>query len=433
MLNSLKHYFFSITILTTSVVSAQNLDDIYQQVLQADPGLLIESLTVEVDATRERQAFGALLPQISLGSSWTENKQLPEGLSKQSYSGERYNLSVSQPLIDMPKYYSWKQSEALSGQSVFKQKENASLTKLNMIERYFNVLNATDELALSRETRAATEKKVEHIRALYKMQRVKVTDVLELEAKLDKLVSVEIDAMHAIEIARGGLSELTNSPVENISPLNKTIYFMERVEDIDEWTALSVTKNYRLKGLQKSIDAARRNVEKMSSGHYPTLGLQLSKQKSNIGFESATSRPTLTEVATLSLSIPIYSGGRTSALTYEASHQLEIAQLKYEQEKRKIIKELKDMFLGVNGTISRVEAANQAVKSAGKSNQAMKRSFELGIATVSAVLDEQYLFSEAKRQHQRALHAYITDKARLLHLSGKLNEDFLYKINKWLM
>jgi outer membrane protein len=433
MLNSLKHYFFSITILTTSVVSAQNLDDIYQQVLQADPGLLIESLTVEVDATRERQAFGALLPQISLGSSWTENKQLPEGLSKQSYSGERYNLSVSQPLIDMPKYYSWKQSEALSGQSVFKQKENASLTKLNMIERYFNVLNATDELALSRETRAATEKKVEHIRALYKMQRVKVTDLLEVEARLDMLASKEIDAMQETEKARGGLGELTNSKIEYISPLKKAVDYIERVEDINEWTIVSVAKSYRLMAFQKAIDAAQRNVDKKSSGHYPTLGLRLNKQKSNIGYESASTRPTITEVATLQLSIPIYSGGVTSARTYEAIHQLEIAQLRYEQEKRKLIKQSREMFLGLNAIITRIEAAKQAVKSSRKSYKAMKRSFELEIATVTDLLEEQRLFSMAKRLHQRALYDYITAKARLFHLSGKLDEGFIYKINDWLI
>ena len=433
MLSSLKHYFFSFSILMSSAVSAQNIEDIYQQVLQSAPQLRIESLGVEVGMAREQQAFGALLPRVSINSNWTENKQLPEGLSKESYSGERYSLSVSQPLIDMPKYYAWKQSKDISGQYEFDEKENASLIKLDMIVRYFHLLDTGDNLALSRENRAATEKKVEHIRALYKMQRVKVTDLLELEARLDMLVSLEIDAMQAMDVARGGLSELTNSPVENISPLKKTVYFIERVEDIQEWTALSVTKNYSLMALQKGIDAAQRNVDKSSSGHYPTLGLQLSKQKSNIGFESATSRPTLTEVATLNLTIPIYSGGITSAQTYEAMHHLEIAQLRYEQEKRKVIKELKNMFLGVNAMISRIEAANQAVKSAGKSNQAMKRSFELGIATVSEVLDEQKLFSEAKRHHQKALHDYITTKARLLHLSGKLDEGFLHKMNKWLM
>ena len=433
MLSSLKYYFFSISILITSAVSAQNIEDIYQQVLQSAPQLRIESLGVEVGLAREQQAFGALLPRVSINSNWTENKQLPEGLSKESYSGERYSLSVSQPLIDMPKYYAWKQSKDISGQYEFEQKENASLIKLDMIVRYFTLLDTADNLALSRENRTATEKKLEHIRALYKMQRVKVTDLLELEARLDMLVSLEIDAMQAMDVARGGLTELTNSPVKNISPLKKTVYFIDRVEDIQEWTALSVTKNYSLMALQKGIDAAQRNVDKSSSGHYPTLGLQLSKQKSNIGFESATSRPTLTEVATLNLTIPIYSGGITNAQTYEARHHLEIAQLRYEQEKRKVIKELKKMFLGVNALISRIEATNQAVKSAGKSNQAMKRSFELGIATVTEVLDQQKLFSEAKRYHQKALHDYITTKARLLHLSGKLDEAFLYKMNQWLM
>ena len=302
-----------------------------------------------------------------------------------------------------------------------------------MIKRYFHLLDTTDNLTLSRENRTATEKKVEHIRALYKLQRVKVTDLFELEARLDMSVSIEIDAMQARDLARGGLSELTNSPVENISPLKKTVDFIERVEDIDKWTALSVTKNYNLMALKKAIEAAQRNVDKMSSGHYPTLGLQLSKQKSNIGYESISSQASLTEVATLNLSIPIYSGGTTSARTHEASHQLEIVQLQYENEKRIVIKELKDMFLGVNGMVRRIDAATQAVKSAGKSNQAMKRSFELGIATVSEVLDAQQLFSEAKRQHQKALYDYIIAKANLFHLSGKLDESFLYKINKWLM
>ncbi len=152
-------------------------------------------------------------------------------------------------------------SKDISGQYEFDEKMNASLIRLDMIDRYFHLL-ILRYLALSRENRAATEKKVEHIRALYKMQRVKVTDLYELEARLDMLVSLEIDAIQARDVARGGLSELTNSPVEYISPLKKTVDFIERVEDIHEWTALSVTKNYSLMALKKAIDAAQRNLDK---------------------------------------------------------------------------------------------------------------------------------------------------------------------------
>ena len=62
----------------------------------------------------------------------------------------------------------------------------------------------------------------------------------------------------------------------------------------------------------------------------------------------------------------------------------------------------------------------------------MNRSFELGIATVSQVLDAQKDFSEAKRAHQIAKYRYINSKAELLQISGKLNDDAIYEISKWL-
>ena len=75
-------------LLATSV-SAQNLEDVYQQVLQSDPRLLIGTLGSGVYAAREDIAFAALLPSVSLSGNWTENKRLSEGSSKDSYSGER--------------------------------------------------------------------------------------------------------------------------------------------------------------------------------------------------------------------------------------------------------------------------------------------------------------------------------------------------------
>ncbi len=61
MLNSLKHYFFSISILMTSAVSAQDIEDIYQQVLQSDPQVTIESLGVEVGTATRTTGFWCLI------------------------------------------------------------------------------------------------------------------------------------------------------------------------------------------------------------------------------------------------------------------------------------------------------------------------------------------------------------------------------------
>tara|TARA_B110000238_G_scaffold197002_1_gene238753 strand:- start:754 stop:2055 length:1302 start_codon:yes stop_codon:yes gene_type:complete len=433
MLKILKSYFFSIMILMSATVSGQNLQEIYQQVLKSDPRLKIGSLTVEVYGAQEQQAFGALMPQVSINSSWTENQQVTTGSSKSSFSGERHTLSVQQSLIDMPKYYAWKRAEDKYEVTSFERKYTHSLIRLDTVERYFDLLLAMDELALIRETKTSTEKKVEHIRALYQMQRVKVTELYEVEAELDTLASQEIDAMQKKDLAKEGLSELTNKPVKDVAVLSATIEFIQRVENINEWSANALPANSSLMALQKTIDASQRYIDQQTAGHFPRLDMQLSKNKSNIGFEFAASPTTTTEVASLNIKIPLFSGGKTTAHVYEATQQLAISRAKYDLKKRELIKELKDTFLVVNAMVRRTEAADKAIKSTRKSYQAMNKSFELGIATVSEVLLAQQKYSEAKKNYQAAKYSYITTKAMLLQISGKLNDDAIYEINKWLL
>lgn len=416
----------------SSSVLAQNLEDIYQQVLQSDPRLLIDTLGVEIGVAREQQAFGTLLPQVSLNSNWTENKRKADGFNRDSYAGERYTLSVRQPIIDMAKYYGWQRSTDIASQFSHQQQDTQSIVRLDTIERYFSLLSANDELELTREEKGATAKKAEQTKALYDKQLVKITDFYEINARLDLLASEEIDAMQAVDLAKEGLSELTNSPVDHVAALIETVEFIQRVDDIDEWIRGSTTSGSLL-ALQKAIDAAQKNIEQQRSGHLPVLELSLSKQKSDIGFENSSSTSTVTEVATLNLTVPIYSGGQTTGRVYEATQQLALAQAQFDQEQRKITKELRDMYLGVNAMVRRTEAAVKAIDSAKKSYQAMNKSFELGIATVSDVLDAQQAYSQSKRNYLQAKYDYIISKSRLYHLSGKLDEDAFYKISRWLM
>tara|TARA_B100000795_G_scaffold63217_1_gene42623 strand:+ start:4266 stop:5519 length:1254 start_codon:yes stop_codon:yes gene_type:complete len=416
----------------STAVSAQDLADIYQQVLQSDPRLLVSGLRVEVNAAREQQAFGALLPQVSINSNWTETERLAD-TSKESFSGERHTLSVRQPILDMPKYYAWKGSEEKYEQEELRRQDTKSQIRLDIISRYFSLLESEDLLNVVREEKILTEKKVEHTRALYKMQRVKVTELYRGEAYLDKLVSSEMDALQARDLAKEALKELTNHTIDDVAALSSTTQFIKRLENINEWSAQAIPANYALMALRKSIEAAESRIDQLSAGHLPLLEFQFTKQKSNIGYEFAVSPTTTSEVASLNFTLPLFSGGQTTARVYEAYQELEIAKAQYEIEKRKVIKEVRNTFLVVNALAQRIEATNKAVESAEKSSQAMNRSFELGIATVSQVLDAQKDFSEAKRGYQKARYTYITTKAKLLQVCGKLNDDVIYEISKWLL
>ena len=75
-------------------VRAQDLKQIYEQVLQADPRLLINSLGVEVGLARENQSFGALLPQVTFSANVTTNARRSEGAAVDHYLGHRYAFSL---------------------------------------------------------------------------------------------------------------------------------------------------------------------------------------------------------------------------------------------------------------------------------------------------------------------------------------------------
>ena len=185
MLNKLRSYFFSITLLVTFSASAQDLEEIYQLVLQADPRLLMEEANLGINKAQEQQAFGNLLPQVTITSDWTETKRVTEQTSEDSYKGERHNLIITQPIINMPTYYRWKGSKDNVSRYEMSLKDIQSRVRFDTIERYFKLLSSMDALALVSEEKIMTEKKLEMSRSLLKYLRsIKITQYIKVKLKM---------------------------------------------------------------------------------------------------------------------------------------------------------------------------------------------------------------------------------------------------------
>ncbi len=67
--------------------------------------------------------------------------------------------------------------------------------------------------------------------------------------------------------------------------------------------------------------------------------------------------------------MPIFSGGTTSAKVFEAAQQLKMSKVSYDQEYRRIKKELKDEYLNFRSIKRRAAATKKSVESAVKSYQ----------------------------------------------------------------
>ena len=410
-------------------VQAQDLLETYQEVEKSDPRLLIGSLNINIGTAREDQKFGQLLPQASLNSSATSTTRRAERFPIDHYSGQRYLLSVRQTLFDMKKLNAWQQAKFEQEQSIYEFEDIHSTVMLDTVERYFNLLKATDDLALIKEEKAVVIEKKEQISALFEKKLVKITELFEISARLDMLESDVVEASRLVEFAIADLSELTGKPIQKLSKLTSQHEAVESIGDINEYLELLKTRNASLNAWLKSIQANKKNVKQQKAEHYPVLDLQVSKQQTNIGFENSASAVTDTEVISLNLSIPIFSGGTTTARVYEAEQKLKISEASYDQEYRRIKKELKDTYLNVESTKQRIVALETAVKSAEKSYKSLEKSFKFGVSTIAEVLDAKQFQLQAKQRFQQARYDYIISKARFYFKAGLLTEEILGNIN----
>jgi len=418
--------------LFTQGVEAQDLFETYRQVLKSDPRLLMDSLKVEVGVAREDQSFGQLLPQASFSSSANSSTRRAEGFPIDHYSGQRYVFSVRQPLFDMQKYSAWQQSKSVQEQFKYQYEYTRSTVRIDTVERYFALLKARSDLTIIKEEKAAVIGKKNLISALYEKQLVKVTELYEIVARLDILEAEEVEAVRLKTLAKANLSELTGEPVYKLAELASQPSTEKKLGKINDYVGLLGAGNASLVALTQAIKAAQQNVKQQKAAHYPVVELQLSKQQTNIGFENSASSVTDTEVMSVNLSVPIFSGGATTARIYEATQQLKIAKAGYDQEYRRIRKELEDEYLNVSSTKRKVEALEKSVESAEKAYQAIEKSFKYGIATISEVLDLQQLHLQSKQNFQQAKYDYVTSRARFFHKAGLLTDTSLNDINKQL-
>jgi outer membrane protein len=428
-----KYMLMGAALCVTNSVQAVDLETLYHETITSFPGLAASSARVDAGNARARQALGSLLPQVNVASSFTRTRHKTTGLSY--FNGERYSVNVTQTLFNKEQFDNKKVYDLLAEQDSESYLSLLAAVSVDLVERYVNVLSAEDRFTQIKAERKLVSRQLDSLRSQYKRQLAVLTDVLNVEARLDGLNAEKISAKNAVDISREALSELVGREViGKLSPFQEALnYSQETEEDSKYWTDLALENNNDLKALKKKIDSAKSDVSKARSGHLPTLGLQLSAQKSNIGFENSNSPQTSSYVASLNFNIPIYNGGTTSARVLEKRAELTEAEARYEESRRKTLKDLRESYLNVSANLANIKASRRAISSAKKSFEAMEKGFKFGTVTVVDVLDSQKELHRYTIDFRQKQYDYAVNWLNLLRLSGQLTQHSISDANDWLV
>ncbi len=429
----MKKLFFVWLMLTSQSAWAEDLLAIYRLAVLADPNTTMAKLRVEQGKARQGQAGGALLPQINASANLSLNDAYRSGSNAEdAYRGQRYNISLSQSVVDLPKYWDWKKHQELTKQLEAEYNDSSQSLMADVVERYFNVLEAKDNLFLVRQEKESTLKQLQQVTKQYKKQLNKITDVYEIEAKLDALVADEIEAETEYVVARETLSELTGQQHQLLYSLKQDVDYQPIEGDIQNWIDQAKNRNPAITAQDKSIDAAKNDLAQQKSRRLPVVDIQLNYYISNTGFQNSETPRTETQVAAVNVNLPIFTGGSTTRRIDEAAYGLEISKQERIASMRKIVKDTRDFYLSSNASLKRIKAAQKALESSTKSREAMEKGFKYGVQTINDVVLSQAREFRAKRDLLQARYTYIKNRLFFERLVGGINEEWLITVNNWL-
>ncbi|WP_371229187.1 TolC family outer membrane protein [Pseudomonas sp. QE6] len=424
------------TAATASGVSASGLStdlmQLYREARLEDPKVLASFAQAKAGHEHEREAMGALLPQVSLNAGVNQIRQ-ENDIIQDSYDAETYSLVLRQYLYNKAAWENYKKFKSLAKQTESEALDAQAEATVELARRYFTALAAEDELELVKAERRTTQESLDRVTALYEKQLALVTDQLDLKARVDLLAAQELEASNQATISRESLAEIVGRPVkERLSRVRDDVHMQVSAQSLETWVREGIAQNPALKASESGVEAAEAALRSGKGGHYPTVSLNLSAQQTNEGYNNALAPRTDSYVAGVGVQVPIYSGGSTSARVRGLYQDQVVAEEQREEIRRRVVKEITSAYLTANSNGEKIEASRLALSSAQLSRVAAEKGLTYGMVNAVDVLAAVRNEFRARRDLLKTQYEFLSNVFTLNRWAGRAPVESVESVNGWL-
>lgn len=417
---------------TSASAYTADLMALFRESRLEDPRILAAYLRARSAREHERETFGTLLPQISANLSSNRILRKDE-TSRDIYDNASYSLSLTQYLYNKAVWEGYQKAKSSTLQKASQAEDAQAEATVDLAKRYFQALSADDELELLMAERRATQKSLDRVTAMYGKQMAMVTDLLDLKARVDLLAAQEVEARNQVRLSRAALSEIVGRPItEPLSRIRNDIALQAPDKPLESWIIEAINSNPLLKARENQLDVANAAVRESKGSHYPTVTFTLGAQRSDVGYDNTQSPRSDSYVATIGVSVPIYSGGSTSARVRGLYDEQLAVEQEVEGVRRQVVKETTNSYLTSVSSVEKIRANKNALSSAEQSSIASQKAFTYGVKNSVDVLTSVQAEFKARRDLLKAKYDFITNLFILNRWAGRPPEESIDAVNVWL-
>ncbi|WP_039916601.1 TolC family outer membrane protein [Cellvibrio mixtus] len=428
--------------LTPFTAHANSLFDVYELALQNDAQLKADKAKYEAGLQNKTISRAGLLPQINAAyearkedSETTNNRT--NVTTKDDYDSKGWRISLNQPLFNMASWFTYKQGVKLSEQAEAQFGADQQSLIVRVAEAYFNVLRSIETLEATIAEEKALSKQLEQTKQRFEVGLTAITEVHEAQAAFDSARAATLEARGNLGISYEALEVLTGKPEDKVAPLSaKFPVINPEPANRANWVEFALTNNYNLKASKLQADASLQNARANRSNHLPTVGASLGYSDNDTdGTRSSGLVDSTTDGSsvTISVDVPIFSGGATTGRSRQAYAQYTQAQELYNSTQRNVIQNTRALHLSVETDVASVQARKQAIVSNQSALEATQSGYEVGTRNLVEVLLSQRNLYQARRDYSNALFDYVIDTIKLREVAGMLTPADVQEIDKWLL
>lgn len=383
---------------------------------------------------------GALLPQLSLGSSLSHSRTYesqrggtaqPGGGDDDDFNRLALGLNANLALYDPAQRAQLAQAERRVDRESLSLAVAEQQLLLEVAEAYFEILRAHDILSARRSQETAIERQLEQARERFEVGLIAITEVHEAQASFDLARAQRIAAESAMQVSFEALERLTGKRYESIDGLAEEIPIVPP-EPVDrgDWVELAMANSPILKAEEANIQVVRSGLDVSRARRLPTLGAYADYSYSDSD-ASGSSRNSGSEVG-LSLNVDLYTGGSTQAQIRQSGFELEASQYDFEAQRRDTVQQVRSLFTRVSNDVETVEARAQAIVSNQSALEATRSGYEVGTRNIVDVLNAERNLFNAIADHAEARYDYVLGLLRLQQQAGLLDAESIQAVNAWL-
>jgi outer membrane protein len=398
---------------------------------QSEPAYLAAQADVAVAEAREDQAFGALLPQVSMTGNVNANNRnyhtrsasIPE--ERDRYNSNSAQISLTQPLWRYANVVGWRQAKSVVEQA--RQQLSGAGQELfaRLAGAWFDLLAARDALVFSEQQLSARQRELETVERGEALGENSLPQLEEARSQREQAHADVRMAEAELQYRRAALEQITGRLEAFEMPELRTEAEWANLAEarLEDWLDKVESGNPALLAARHAYEAAAAEVGKQRAHHSPTLDLVASYSKNSQevgGFPGQYGYDIKQGSVGLQLTVPLYSGGTQSAKVAEAVAQREKARLEMETARRAAELAARQAWFLWQGGAARARAGDQMILSARAALAQARKGENLGLNTRLETLQAEQQLRAGEREYRKARYDQLVSHIRLKAAIGVL-------------